>query len=110
MATSLQGSFSERPRASVTAGLKFAPETPPSAYIDTMSTQAMEVTAQMGLPVRTFRPIVSTRRKVPMNSARYDAMDPSPMAMLLDYWGLLTTILFVIKSGAPALKHADLSP
>ena len=42
--------------ASETAGLKFAPETDPSAKIATISEDAMERTAQVALPVRTFAP------------------------------------------------------
>merc|ERR1719504_580217 len=54
--------------ASETAGLKFAPETDPSAKIATINEDAMERTAQVALPVRTFAPTVPTRMKVPRNS------------------------------------------
>ena len=54
--------------ASETAGLKFAPETDPSAKIATINEDAMERTAQVELPVSTLAPTVPTRMKVPRNS------------------------------------------
>jgi hypothetical protein len=54
--------------ASETAGLKFAPETDASAKMATINEDAIERTAQVELPVRTFAPTVATRMKVPRNS------------------------------------------
>merc|ERR1719352_691070 len=83
MPTSFQGRFPLMPRATETAGLKLAPETPPKAKIATIKTHAMEVPAQTPLFERTLQPMVKINRKVPVNSAMsFPDIGTSCLAML----------------------------
>src|SRR3954469_22852842 len=68
--TSLPSHFPRMNTASVTAGLKCAPETCPPAKIMTINEAPMAIGARAA-PPRTVMPTVKTRKKVPMNSTRY---------------------------------------
>jgi hypothetical protein len=54
--------------ARLTAGLKFAPQTGPSAKIPTMREDAIARPAVTPFPKRTLHPTVRTRMYVPINS------------------------------------------
>src|SRR5687767_16037928 len=56
---------------SVTAGLKWPPETCPPAYTITMSAAPMAIGATTPAPVITVQAMVRTKKKVPTNSATY---------------------------------------
>src|SRR6267378_5338160 len=71
-ATSLVSHFPRSQTPSVTAGLKCPPEICPPAKIITMSAEPIASGANGPAPwPMTVHPIVRTRKKVPMNSARY---------------------------------------
>src|SRR5260370_5429529 len=71
-ATSLVSHFPRSQTPSVTAGLKCPPEICPPAKIITMSAEPIASGASGAAPWPvTVHPMVRTRNKVPMNSARY---------------------------------------
>src|SRR6267378_866298 len=71
-ATSLVSHFPRSQTPSVTAGLKCPPEICPPAKIITMSAEPIASGASGPAPwPMTVHPIVRTRKKVPINSARY---------------------------------------
>src|ERR1700730_15501641 len=71
-ATSLPSHSPRSQTPSVTAGLKCPPEICPPAKIITMSAQPIASGANGPAPwPMTVHPIVRTRKKAPMNSARY---------------------------------------
>src|SRR5215471_8998189 len=71
-ATSLASHLPRSQTPRVTAGLKCPPETCPPAKIITMSAEPIANGANAPAPLpMTVHPMVSTRKKVPINSAMY---------------------------------------
>src|ERR1700730_9741826 len=83
-ATSLASHFPRSQTPSVTAGLKCPPEICPPAKIITMSAEPIARGASGPAPwPMTVHPIVRTRKKAPMNSARYFCINSLLRLLLL---------------------------